>query len=154
MGVINVRNSKLVLQFRYKGERCREQTQLPDTSANRKRLTHLLKKIEAEILIGIFDYEKYFPNSKAVTKFKDLDIRKQTAQQYFASVDSPRVKDFSEIWLSEKKVEWRKGHYEDVEGILNKYIIPMFGNKKISAITKQQILSFRSTLAKVPGVVV
>lgn len=27
----------------------------------------------------------------------------------------------------------------------------MFGNKKISAINKQQILSFRSTLAKVPG---
>ncbi|MDW1928592.1 site-specific integrase [Vibrio sp. 947] len=61
------------------------------------------------------------------------------------------MKDFSEIWLSEKEIEWRKGHYQDVEGILNKYIIPMFGNKKISAITKQQILSFRSTLAKVPG---
>ena len=37
------------------------------------------------------------------------------------------------------------------EGIINKYILPMFGSKKISAITKQQILSFRSTLAKVPG---
>ncbi|MCA2422284.1 MULTISPECIES: tyrosine-type recombinase/integrase [Vibrio] len=151
MGVINVRNNKLVLQFRYKGQRCREQTQLPDTSANRKRLSHLLKKIEAEIIIDIFDYEKYFPNSKAVSKFKNLEIKKQTAQQYFDSVDSPKVKDFSEIWLSEKEIEWRKGHYQDVEGILNKYIIPMFGNKKISAITKQQILSFRSTLAKVPG---
>ncbi|MDG3085385.1 site-specific integrase [Vibrio hannami] len=151
MGVINVRNNKLVLQFRYKGQRCREQTQLLDTAANRKRLTNLLKRIEAEIIIDTFDYEKYFPNSKAVTRFKDLETKKQTAQQYFDSVDSPKVKDFSEIWLSEKKIEWRKGHYQDVEGILNKYIIPMFGNKKISAITKQQILSFRSTLAKVPG---
>jgi len=151
MGVINVRNNKLVLQFRYKGQRCREQTQLPDTTANRKRLTSLLKRIEAEIIIETFDYEKYFPNSKGVSRFKELDTRKQTAQQYFDSVDSPRVKDFSDIWLSEKKIEWRKGHYQDVEGILNKYIIPMFGNKKISAITKQQILSFRSTLAKVPG---
>ncbi|MDW1928591.1 DUF3596 domain-containing protein [Vibrio sp. 947] len=75
MGVINVRNNKLVLQFRYKGQRCREQTQLPDTSANRKRLSHLLKKIEAEIIIDIFDYEKYFPNSKAVSKFKNLEIK-------------------------------------------------------------------------------
>ncbi|MGY5612498.1 Arm DNA-binding domain-containing protein [Vibrio brasiliensis] len=151
MGVINVRNSKLVLQFRYKGQRCREQTQLPDTAANRKRLTNLLKRIEAEIIIDTFDYEKYFPNSNAVAKFKVLDTRKQTAKQYFESVDSPKVKDFADIWMSEKKIEWRKGHYQDVEGILNKYIIPTFGNKKISAITKQQILGFRSTLAKVPG---
>ncbi|WP_413282709.1 Arm DNA-binding domain-containing protein [Vibrio sp. MA40-2] len=62
MGVINVRNNKLVLQFRYKGQRCREQTQLPDTASNRKRLTKLLKRIEVEIIIDTFDYEKYFPN--------------------------------------------------------------------------------------------
>ncbi|WP_406707621.1 Arm DNA-binding domain-containing protein [Vibrio methylphosphonaticus] len=29
MGVLNVRNGKLVLQFRYRGQRCREQTQFP-----------------------------------------------------------------------------------------------------------------------------
>ncbi|PWI33449.1 site-specific integrase [Vibrio albus] len=151
MGSINTKNNKLYLDFRYKGVRCREYTQLPDNKANRNRLSRLLKTIEAEIMIGSFDYTKYFPSSNKVAQFSEIDARKRQAKAYFEATDSPKLHEFSEIWLSEKKIEWRKGHYQDVEGILNKYIIPMFGNKKISAITKQQILSFRSTLAKVPG---
>ncbi|WP_299144338.1 DUF3596 domain-containing protein, partial [uncultured Vibrio sp.] len=107
--------------------------------------------MEAEITLGTFDYAKYFPKSKKVEKFAVLTERKRKAKAYFESPDSPRLNEFAEIWLSEQQIEWRKGHYEDVNGILRKYIIPMFGSKKISAITKQQILSFRSTLAKVPG---
>ncbi len=151
MGVINIRSGKLVIDFRFKGQRCREQTQLTDTPANRRRLEKLLKCIEADITLGTFDYAKYFPKSKKVKKFAALAERKRKAKAYFESPDAPRLNEFAEIWLSEKQIEWRKGHYEDVDGILRKYIIPMFGSKKISAITKQQILSFRSTLAKVPG---
>ena len=62
MGSINQRNGKLLADFRYMNQRCREQTQLSDTSANRKRLTRLLKTIEAEILLGTFEYAKYFPS--------------------------------------------------------------------------------------------
>ncbi|EPM40128.1 hypothetical protein M272_12730 [Vibrio natriegens NBRC 15636 = ATCC 14048 = DSM 759] len=114
-------------------------------------MSRLLKIIEAEIMIGNFEYAKYFPESKLVAKFANTEERKRQAKAYFEAIDSPKLHEFADIWMSEKKVEWRKGHYQDVEGILNKYIIPMFGNKKISAINKQQILSFRSTLAKVPG---
>ncbi|MGR5063996.1 Arm DNA-binding domain-containing protein [Photobacterium sp. DNB22_13_2] len=151
MGSINVKNNKLYLDFRYKGQRCREYTKLIDNSSNRRRLGQLLKNIEAEIILGTFDYAKYFPKSKKVEKFAVLAEHKHKAKAYFESPDAPRLNEFAEIWLSEKHIEWRKGHYEDVDGILRKYIIPMFGSKKISAITKQQILSFRSTLAKVPG---
>ena len=66
MGTINTRNGKLVADFRYQNQRCREQTQLNDTNANRKRLIRLLKTIEAEILLGNFQYAKYFPNSKKI----------------------------------------------------------------------------------------
>ncbi|MCG3727493.1 Arm DNA-binding domain-containing protein [Vibrio cincinnatiensis] len=72
MGVINVRNNKLVLQFRYLGNRCREQTQLLDTPANYKRLQNLLKRIEAEIVIGTFRYSSYFPNSNNAKKYNEL----------------------------------------------------------------------------------
>jgi integrase len=151
MGSINSKNNKLYLDFRFKGIRCREYTQLPDNKSNRSRLDRLLKTIEAEIMLGSFDYAKYFPNSNKVAQFSVIDERKRQAKAYFEATDSPKLNEFADIWMSEKKVEWRKGHYQDVEGVLNKYIIPWFGNKKISAITKQQILSFRSTLAKVPG---
>ncbi|KAB2825925.1 Arm DNA-binding domain-containing protein [Aliivibrio finisterrensis] len=60
MGVVNVRNGKLVIQFRFKGQRCREQTQLLDNSVNRKRLDRMLQRIEAEIILDAFDYQNIF----------------------------------------------------------------------------------------------
>lgn len=151
MGVINIRNGKIVLQFRYKGQRCREQTQLVDNKVNRNRLEQLLKRIEAEIVLDTFDYSTYFPNSPMAKRFIDVKRREETAKSYFNAPDSPRFEDFSQIWLSEMKVGWSDRHYEEVSGVLNKYLLPTFGNKKISAINKGQILQFRSILAKVPG---
>ncbi|MEL0628434.1 site-specific integrase [Psychromonas aquatilis] len=151
MGTINTRNGKLVADFRYQNQRCREQTQLNDTSANRKRLTRLLKTIEAEILLGNFEYAKYFPNSNKVQKFAELNQRKKTASHHFGSADAPTVKEFSVIWFNEKAIEWRQSHKESIEGILESHILPAFGKMKISVIKKQDILTFRSALAKVQG---
>jgi len=38
MGSVNSRDGKLYLDFRYKGKRCREQTRLANTPANRQKL--------------------------------------------------------------------------------------------------------------------
>jgi len=149
MGTINTRNGKLVADFRYMNQRCREQTQLNDTSANRKRLTRLLKTIEAEILLGNFEYAKYFPSSNKVQKYEELQQRKQTATNHFNAPDAPTLKAFSELWFNEKAIEWRKSHKQSIEGILESHILPAFGHMKISVIKKQDILTFRAALAKV-----
>lgn len=62
MGSINSRNGKLYLDFRYRGVRCREQTTLADTQANRQKLNKVLCLIEQQIRIGTFDYGHHFPN--------------------------------------------------------------------------------------------
>jgi len=149
MGTINAKNSNLYVDFRVKGQRFREYTKLADTTANRKRLDKLLKVIEAEIVLDIFDYAKYFPNSKRVGQFAELNQRKQTASTYFNSVDAPTVNEFAELWFAEKIVEWRKSHKESIQGILDSHILPAFGKMKISVIKKQDILTFRAALAKV-----
>ena len=149
MGNISVRSNKLVLEFRAQGLRCREQTKLTDNPANRKRMEKLLKVIEAEIMLDTFDFCKYFPTSKRAAKFAELQQRKQTASHHFSSADAPTVKEFSEIWFNEKAIEWRKSHKQSIEGILESHIIPAFGKMKISAIKKQDILTFRAALAKV-----
>lgn len=151
MGILNVRNGKLVLQFRYRGQRCREQTQLPDNKSNRNRLDRLLKRIEAEIVLDTFDYSAYFPKSSMAKRFAEVKRREEKARSYFEAPESPTFRDFSETWLDEMKVEWSHSHLVDVEGVLNKYLLPTFGNKRISAINKAQIMQFRSILAKVPG---
>ena len=73
MGSINQRGGKLFLDFRYQGLRCREYTKLDETPANRKRLKKLVERIEAEILLGSFNYVNYFPNSRRVQQFNNID---------------------------------------------------------------------------------
>src|SRR5574337_111178 len=67
MGSIRSRadNHKLFMDFRFDGQRCREQTALDDTPANRKKLEKVLQRIEH----GTFDYARFFPNSKMARKF-------------------------------------------------------------------------------------
>lgn len=151
MGSVNERGGLIFFDFRYQNHRCREYTKLQYTKGNRNKAQILLNRIEAEILLGTFDYGKYFPNSKLKDRFNAIAEKKRQAQAYFSAPDSPSFEEFALQWLSEMKIEWSLRHYEDVEGILDKYLLPTFGNKKISAINKGQILQFRSILAKVPG---
>lgn len=51
----------LYFDFRYRGTRCREQTLLKDTAANRRKMVQVLEKIVAEITLGAFNYRGYFP---------------------------------------------------------------------------------------------
>jgi integrase len=42
----------LFFDFRFKGVRCREQTVLPDTPGNRRKLGKILDRIQAEIALA------------------------------------------------------------------------------------------------------
>src|SRR5574340_918869 len=64
----------LFIDFRYRGQRCREQTALPDSAANRKKVQKVLDRIEADIASGIFEYRRYFPSSKNAAKFDVVDM--------------------------------------------------------------------------------
>lgn len=143
MGSVQARkgSNRLYLDFRYQGIRCREQTMLDDTAPNRKKLTKLLERIEAEILIGQFEYAKYFPNSKRVSKFASIDERKA-----LAGASSPLFKDFSEVWFREMSAQWRNSHTKSTRLTLDKYLIPAFGQIPLDQIKKSKILDFRAHL--------
>jgi integrase len=65
MAKINVRKetAKLVIDFTHRGVRCREQTALDDSNANRKRLQVIIDKIQKAIKNGEFKYRDFFPES-------------------------------------------------------------------------------------------
>ena len=146
MGSVRVRKStqKLFIDFQYRGERCREQTALEDTTANRKKLENVLKRIEAEITLGSFEYETYFPNSSNAEKFAVA-----TGNSVPGYHETPLFRDFSGDWVNEMKIQWRQSHIETVEGTLKNYLVPYFGEKEVGRITKKDILDFRASLAKV-----
>ena len=148
MGSIRIRKEtgKLFLDFNYRGKRCREQTALDDTKPNRLKLEKALNIIEAEILLGIFEYSKCFPGSSNAKKFETVVEVKQA--NTVASKSTPLLKDFAELWFSEMKVQWRKSNSRSVEANLQNHILPVLGDKEVEAITKADILAFRSVLAK------
>ncbi len=147
MGSVRVRKSsgKLFLDFRYQGERCREQTLLDDTPTNQKKLSKLLERIEAEITLGSFDYGRYFPNSSLAKKFALRDELSNSAGQ------TPDFRTFANTWLEEMRITWRVSQYETVSNVLSKHLLPRFGNVEIGSIRRADILTFRSSLAEIPG---
>lgn len=145
MGSVRVRGNYLFLDFSYKSRRCREQTKLKDTPANRKRLAKILEKIEASIVLGQFEYEAFFPRSPRVAEFKEHEKRIEHLQS-----DSPTLKEFSRTWWNENEVSWKHSHRVTLRASLDKHILPAFGDIPVSHIAKADILAFRANLAKIP----
>ncbi|NLD00048.1 MAG: site-specific integrase [Gammaproteobacteria bacterium] len=153
MASINARNGLLFFDFRYKGQRCREYTKLTDTSAHRKRMEIILVRIEAEITLGSFVYGNYFPDSKKCELFDELEKKVAVARSERAGEPQcqiPTLAEFTDVWFSEKRVEWRDSYIRSITGAINSYMLPAFGDRKVSDITKADILQFRTTLAKEP----
>ena len=147
-------NGLLFIDFYVNGVRCREQTALPDTKQNRKRLEKVVSKIEESVCLGTFNYRDFFPMSKNAAKFDRLktadsaEILQAVVPTSLVS-NTPPFKDFSETWFSEKSIEWRTSHKKNVRDVLDKRLVPYFGDRAVGSITKADILSFRADLGKV-----
>ncbi len=144
MASIRSRRGKLFVDFRYMNMRCRETTNLTDTPANRKKLAKIIEKMEAEIILGIFDYAAYFPKSERAQEMTALADRAEACISR-----NPTFKEFSETFFEERKIEWRPSYRQKIQIILEKYLLPEFGGKAVHAIKKSDLLTFRSSLAKV-----
>lgn len=170
---------KLFLDFRYQGRRCREYTDLKDTATNRRKLKKVARRIDRGIKAGTFDYAHYFPNSRNLVHFQGVPEGTEAAVAGAVSeaigggsapvrrpgraaahamaqapdwdADLPVFDDLVDTWFSENEIRWRKSHRRNMVSILEGHLKPAFGQKKVSHITKAEILAFRSTLAKVTG---
>jgi Arm DNA-binding domain len=94
------RGGFLQFDFRYKGQRCRDSSSLTDNAANRRRCDMAMKRIEAEIVLGTFDYAAYFPDGGKVELFRSLEKRIASAKS-----DTPLFRNFAETWFAERRIE-------------------------------------------------
>ncbi len=147
MGSIRARQEtgKLFFDFKFKNIRCREQTTLDDTKTNRNKLQKVMDKIEAEITLGQFVYQNYFPNSALVEKFNQIEVKSRGIK----SDSLPKFKYFAQEWYEEMEVGWRHSHKTTVQRLLNGRIMEWFGEMEVNRITKADVLKFRASLAKV-----
>ena len=159
MASIQVRKetNTLIIDFYFRGRRCREQTLLADTPSNRKRLGKVVTRLEEQISLGTFTYRDFFPNSKNALKFDLPEPVEKVAAIAVTSLGQPAnnptplFKDFAEVWFTEKSIEWRNSHKKTIRDDIDKRLNPRFGEMAVGNITKADILAFRADLAKAPA---
>lgn len=142
MSSIRARGGKLVFDFIYRGKRCRETTKLLDCPKDKKIAEEILSRIEAEILLDQFEYGKYFPKSKKLAKFQNVSISPEGCMTYA---------EFYKLWLAENSAPWRPATLATIEGFMDKYILPIFGEVPLNEITKSDLLLFRNGLINTKG---
>jgi integrase len=121
MPSVRVQEGKLFYDFRVRGKRCREYTQLADTAANRRFAEKTLARLCAELAAGKFDYGEFFPGSAKAAQFigpPAPDLKPEALvttvgsalaavlvpQAIASSKTTPLLKDFAELWFAEAKV--------------------------------------------------
>ena len=161
---------KLYLDFFYRGQRCREQTELPDTAEHRREVTRLLRKIEQAIKDGSFLYAQFFPNSPRAARFAagtgapGLPSTIHGAHGTSPGAPSPAAMTcaqvvlaaplfatFAETWYVEMTPQWRPGYRENVRAVLDRDLLPRFGVQPLAFIGKAEVLALRAELAQRPG---
>jgi len=155
MGNVRQRSGRLFFDFRLRGVRCREQTTLDDTPANRKRMQKVLDKIEQAIVTGTFQYADFFPGSALAEKFADKGTSQAIAQalpmQAKRALDTPLFRTFIEDWFNLSLPSWRKSHAGTVRSTLDRHLIPHLGDLSVGQITKNHILQMRVEIARHKG---
>jgi len=153
---------RLLIDFTYRGVRCREQTALPDTVANRKRLDAVVQRIRLAQREGSFAYSDFFPGSSNVARFEQ--IRSESGQQISGGPEStrtsvesrdsdptPTFRTFADQWMRDHEVEWRRSHIKVLRSTVDGHLLPHFADKHVGRISKADILAFRTKLAALPG---
>lgn len=85
-GVRAASASSIQIDFRYKGQRCRERISLPPTEANKRYVKRLKATIEHEIELGTFDYARHFPESKRAKLRSDANALGAALSSYCDSL--------------------------------------------------------------------
>ena len=64
---------------------------------------------------------------------------------------TPLFGEFSILWRTEMAPQWRRQHRDGVDVIFKKHLLPAFGMRNLSDITKADVMSFRAAVAQLPG---
>ena len=145
----------LIVDFRYRNERCREQTLLPDVPANRERVQKLVSRMEKAMLNGSFRYADFFPNSpraaEVATTTADVTTPLPVAPPAPEATVSPVFREFAGVWFDESVPRWRKRHEEAIQATLDNLILPRLGAKRLGEISRADLLAFRAGITKRAG---
>jgi integrase len=141
----------LYLDFRHRGVRCREQTALQDTPANRKAVESLANRIKREQAKGTFSYADFFPDSPRTREFDSAPKAGDANQSIDTSTATPSFAEFAELWFLETEPRWRKQYREQMRATLDRIVLPYFGTTNLHNVDRAMLLAFQAEAAKRKG---
>ena len=119
-GVRGVTPVSILVDFYYRGVRCKERLKLPPTSANKKFAANLKAQILVDVARGTFDYGKYFPDSKKA---------RLLARTPGAAVT---VKEAMRQWLRGMASVIEHTTFRDYELAIERVWVPKFGALRLT----------------------
>lgn len=145
----------LVIDFRFGGKRCREQTLLPDTAINRERLQKLVERMERAMLQGTFVYTDFFPGGSGSAApdraVPPVDGSAAPSATSPATPSTPTFSAFADQWFVESRPRWRKRNTDAMRDLIELLYVPQLGDKALHEISRADLLGFRAEIAKRPG---
>jgi integrase len=155
MASVRESRGRLFLDYRLNGKRERIYVKCSDSPANREHLRRVAKQVDATLAasgdvrvlltgLGLLD-EEVTENAGTVLAVPPVAIKAPVLSL------TPTFTAFADLWFGEFKVGWRRTYITTVRGILDQHLLPRFGAFAIGAISRAQILEFRSHLASVRG---
>ena len=146
----------LYLDFRYRGTRCREQTALQDTPANRKAVEALAARIKRAQANGTFSYGEFFPDSPKASALGAPNPKRPTAGAAVSDPVqttplAPTFSEFAELWFLETEPRWRKQYREQMRATLDRIVLPYFGATNLAKVDRAMLLAFQAETAKRKG---
>ncbi|AGY92768.1 hypothetical protein SPICUR_09235 [Spiribacter curvatus] len=122
------------------GKRFREGTGLPDTPANRQRMRRNVRRLNAELETGAFNYAKWFPDSKKIEAAERL-LRENRS-------DDPgqRFGRYAWSWYAMCKGDWKPAYRTRVAHNLRGHIVPFLGDYPVDQVDERALRTFRQSL--------
>jgi len=123
MAWLESNRGRLLIGFRYRGERCREYLDLDDNRDNRRTAARTLKEIEGELASGRFDYSARFPESPRIAHF-GLTPQPIPAPSQEEKPQTPMLGEFAESWLEERRTVLTLATAYDYDRLIKALLLP------------------------------
>jgi integrase len=127
----------LLLEITYLGVRTEQATPYSDKPENHNLLNRLIEQMQTEITTGTFCLDSHLRNAFVQGVFVNSPPMKVI----------PTLSEFAEMWLNSKSENWTRFVLTKVGQVLQRYLIPAFGNMPMAAISESDLLQLRISIS-------
>jgi len=152
MAWLESNRGRLLIGFRFRGERCREYFDLDDNRDNRRIAARTLKEIEGELVSGKFDYAARFPESSRLAHFGLVPQPVPPTAEENQESQTSTLGEFAESWLEERRTVLTLATAYDYDRLIKALLLPApITRNPISQIDDGDVNRFLGELMKRKG---